>query len=413
MPRSTRPNRRPGAPPIAPEISALVAAGCGLLISVSVSTANSDDWIFNRTGSTRQTGDPQLGRHPSQDDDGSKSAPDIVKVSGSLEAQSETELLIRGIDQRLWRFARADLRDHIVTQPQSSWDEDALSAQMRRQYPEFEQTVTEHYLLLHNVDRDLAQQSARLLEQFHRGFFQFFGDIEFDAEIPDELLVVILIRQPEQFAQAMERVLGGYSGGVVAFYDLASNHVLVQAGDRAHPSLQQYVVAPHVPLDARTNLATHLVHEATHQLMCNSGAQARMADYPRWLSESLASYFEPADPFSRNGWRKPGGRNSIRHGQLQRRLNTLPLPDLRDLIAGDERFRHPSTAGDAYALAWGTAHFLLTRHREAFATYLRLQAARHPLEPTDRAIRLAEFESAFGNDWDRFNRQWIAFLRDL
>ena len=80
------------------------------------------------------------------------------------------------------------------------------------------------------------------------------------------------------------------------------------------------------------------------------------------------------------------------------------------MIREDKLFRQPESALDNYALAWGVTYFLVRTRPKEMATYLkRLQ------EQTKDSveIRVEDFESCFGDDWDKFYRDFAAYMRLL
>ena len=337
-----------------------------------------------------------------------------ISVSGTLVAESDSTVLIQSVDQRLWRISRGDIRAHTISQnTPPPLDRERLAAILTAEFPEHAVVSTEHYLICHDVALDQAQQAERLLEQVYTAYFELWNELNVPVIEPKSPLVVLLFRESKPFAQHLEKELGANPAAVVAFYSLTSNQISVRIGATETAWTNNYLVSSNVPLDARTSLATNLVHEATHQLMCNSGLQARMANYPLWVSEGLAAYFEPADPFARNGWRRPGGINFLRVGKLKAMLKQSSRADLSSIIAGDDSFRQSSSAGESYSLAWGLNYFLLKRHREEYLAYLRHVSHTMPLavEPPDQ--RLRDFQSFFRADISALSQQLAEYFASL
>lgn len=315
----------------------------------------------------------------------------VLTIKGNLIAKSEFELLIQTSDQRLWRMSRADLRRHAVTpEPTSPLGREPLSELLRAAFPDHKIEHSTHYLVCHDVSPDEAHQAERLLERVYQAYFDFCRELELPVHEPDFLLVVLLFRDGNSFSKHMLDELGGNAANVTAFYSLASNQIACHlAAEQARTSF----LASSVPLDARTKLATHLVHEATHQLMCNSGLQQRMAEYPLWVSEGLAAYFEPGDPYAPSGWRRPGTMNTLRLGELTALLHTPGRADLTSMISSDASFRNTTIASESYSLAWGLTYFLLKRHPREFAEYLCDLSHAAPLVPFSSDQRLEDFST--------------------
>ncbi len=357
-------------------------AAMGAVLLVAPSTAPSDDWIVQSN-----------------------------LITGELIAQTDSTLLIQSADQRQWLVRRDDVREHHPTKIlPTTFDRETLAKLLAEQFPQHKILNTEHYLICQDLNSDHARQAARLLEQVYRAYFEFCLDLKLNASEPRHPLVVLLFDDAQDFSRNMDRELGVSTANVVAFYHLASNRISVRAGADQTAFLAEYVVAPKLPLDARTTLATHLVHEATHQLMCNSGIQSRLANYPLWVSEGIAAYFEPADAFARNGWRRPGGLNSIRFAQLKQLLKSTTPIDLRAMIRSDDSFRKAAVSGESYSLAWGFNHFLFKRRNNEYSAYLRQLSKKQPLATDTPDQRMNEFQSFFDEDISTLEREFAEYI---
>ena len=136
-----------------------------------------------------------------------------------------------------------------------------------------------------------------------------------------------------------------------------------------------------------------LVHEATHQMAFNGGLHQRLAPVPLWLSEGVATYFEPPDLASDRGWKGIGNVNTAR---LERFLAHHRAGALEQIVLGDEPFRRPDEALDAYARAWALTFFLAQTRKAAFVDYLRTISRKEPLADDSQEERLRDFKTAFG-----------------
>ncbi len=369
-------------------------AGLLLICCWTANFVYADDWVFAQRAAD--------GGHSTK------------RVSGRLVAESDSTLLIQSADQRLWRFARSDTLERAKnSNVETPLDREQLAALLRDAFPNQTLVHTDHYLIFHDVEPDQARQAERLLEHVYNAYFDFCGELKLPVAEPNYPLVVLLFRDPQRFTDHLESELGANAATVVAFYSLSSNQVAVRIDPVGAVRGAHYLVSQNIPLDSRTTLATHLVHEATHQLMCNSGLQQRMAEYPLWVSEGLAAYFEPADPFSRNGWRRPGGMNTIRLSQLSSMLRDTGRTDIAWTIASDEQFRQTSSASESYSLAWGLTYFLLKRHRSEYAEYLRKLSQSSRLIPNPSDQRLKDFESCFRADITQISQQLAEYIAGL
>lgn len=316
-----------------------------------------------------------------------------IRVIGRTIAEREEVILILSPDQRMWRVTNDDVVTHTSSNVgQSLCDRDALQSFLTSEFPDFQFHSTEHYLLVFDVLPDTARLAGRLLERVHESYFEFLAEMGLAADKPSAPLIVILFADSDAYRAYSLRELGSGSSGSIGFYGMASNRVTVCL-ETAVNSRAMLLSGYHSADDPRSQFATHLVHEATHQLMCNSGIQTRFAPYPLWVGEGLATYFEVADPFAKNGWRQPGGLQSMRLDSLHAVFRAGPQFGLAEAISNDESFRQIVTAGDQYSMAWGVTHFLIKRHRKSYAQYLQHLATKSPLEPEDSSQRKAELQT--------------------
>jgi hypothetical protein len=65
-------------------------------------------------------------------------------------------------------------------------------------------------------------------------------------------------------------------------------------------------------------------------------------------------------------------------------------------VLGDEPFRRPDEALDAYARAWALTFFLTQTRKAAFVGYLRTISRKEPLTDDSEEERLDDFKTAFG-----------------
>jgi hypothetical protein len=302
-------------------------------------------------------------------------------IIGRLIAESEREILVESPDQRQTKIARSDVRIQTVSDAGIvRLDPKALVGLLKREYPSASVIASQHYLLCHDMDDPFAEQASRLLEQVFRSYFAFCKELGLPAKEPTSPLIVIAFRDRGDFNNYCVSEFGASSTPGIAFYSLTSNRVVICVESATTRTVGLIVATQRLELDSRSLFATHLVHEATHQLMCNSGLQQRFAPYPLWVSEGLAAYFETADPYARSGWRRPGGLQSIRIEPLRSILREPNQIDLEEKLFHDGVFRQTNTAGDAYSLAWGATYFLIKRHRQEYAEYLCDLSTKQPLQ---------------------------------
>jgi hypothetical protein len=65
-------------------------------------------------------------------------------------------------------------------------------------------------------------------------------------------------------------------------------------------------------------------------------------------------------------------------------------------VLGDDPFRKPDEALDAYSRAWALTFFLAQTRKAAFVGYLRTISRKEPLTDDSPEERLSDFRNAFG-----------------
>jgi len=152
-----------------------------------------------------------------------------------------------------------------------------------------------------------------------------------------------------------------------------------------------------------TESVASALHEACHQISFHIGVSRD--DHPLWLNEGLATLFESSTASAI----VPESVNRARLRDLRRAWSNGVGGDLRSLIADREFAKSDGTAA-AYAETWALTHFLVVRHREAFARFLRTAPRGDaPHAPYWQAA----FRAAFGDDLAAIQKQWRRYVRDL
>jgi hypothetical protein len=190
---------------------------------------------------------------------------------------------------------------------------------------------------------------------------------------------------------------------VVGYYNLMTNRVttfdLTGSAGLARPAGQAAAGAGLEILGSpeASGMVATLVHEATHQMAFNGGLHQRLAPVPLWLSEGVATYFETPDLASDRGWKGIGHVNTPRLERfLKSQLEGQRAGAMEEIVLGDEPFRNPDEALDAYSRAWALTFFLIQTRKAAFIDYLRTIARKEPLADDSPEERLRDFTTAFG-----------------
>lgn len=140
-------------------------------------------------------------------------------------------------------------------------------------------------------------------------------------------------------------------------------------------------------------------HEAAHMVAFRSGVQTRRRTQPFWLSEGIASAFEPCGEIIGTPDRSRSGfRDTYLAIREQERIS------IRMLVSRDAPMREEmERIGALYVTSEALVRYLSRYRRESFAAYVEAAATSKPGRRSPPEL-LAEFEAAFG-DPDRVERE--------
>jgi len=251
---------------------------------------------------------------------------------------------------------------------------------------------TKNYVLAHNTHESYVRWVGGLFESLHRGFHAYFKNQGVALDEPRFPLVGLVFADRASFDAYATSELGDAGASVIGYYNLETNRMTTF----------------NVP-DAERNVAT-IIHEATHQLAYNTGLQTRFADNPMWISEGLAVFFESPNFATPSGWRGVGRINGVNLSRFRKYQANRPADSLVTLLSDDTRFRHPSTAPDAYAEAWAMTYFLIRTRRKQFFLYLNELGKGKPLVERDRRERIELFQQIFETDLPTLDRQFLTYM---
>lgn len=322
-----------------------------------------------------------------------------------------------------------------------------------------------HYLICHNSDETFAHQRGYLFEKVYQVFYSYFESKGFELVPLRERLVAVLFDSHAGYlgyARArdarLEHMEGFYSGfdNRVVFYNLMNRPEYIESRKqaemvqkrlsvlygriaRAAPRSKiviQYEDGRRITLSKRQALGqvardkqqleelkskmtgfyrdenvSVTVHEVTHQLWFNSGLAGRLRWSPHWLSEGVATFFEPA---YQGEWAGMGRLNSRRMSDYHELRNRGRLLPLEELIAGAQPFFQPGDAQRAaYAQSWALFHYLINRRSQGLRQYVaRISRWLLPLAPSkQRSLKL--FTSSFGSDLKKLESEVAAYMSQL
>lgn len=362
---------------------------------------------------------PVLGMDYVTIDQGNKQ----VEIAGKVQIEAEDGgVMLLGRDGVLWPVPKEELVSRRSDdQPFTPLSRDELAAQLLAELPPgFKVHQTKHYVICYNTSQAYATWVGGLFERLLGAFSNFWTRRDFKLHEPEFPLVAIVFDRQSSYAQYSRDELGeGGATNIIGYYSLRTNRVVMydltgveEAGPRNERTsaarINQILSQPR----AERTVAT-IVHEATHQIAFNSGLQVRYADLPFWVSEGVAIYFETPDLQSTRGWRNIGGVNRVNLFNFRKSLGKRPADSLELLLTDDKRFRDPATMSAAYAEAWALNYFLIRTRPTEYVAYLKTMAAQTPLVPVSAEERLAQFKSAFGDDLNALDTEFIRYMRSV
>jgi hypothetical protein len=337
-----------------------------------------------------------------------------------VEAQ-DGGLLFEQPDGRQW-LIQADeiIRRESDDAPFEPLNSAALSERLKSELgPKFEIHETSHYLIAYDTSPAFAFWVGSLYERLYRGFHSYWKQRKIELHEPEFPLVVLIFGNKDDYRAYASQDLGGDPGGIVAYYQMLTNRVVLfditgvesATADQRVRNAEQINRLLSQP--AAGAMVATIVHESTHQIAYNAGLQQRLADIPMWLNEGLAMFFETPDLRSRTGWRGIGAVNPIRLPRFKELLLTRTPEALSQTLTEDERFRDANTALDAYAESWAMVYFLTKVYREEFAAYLQELSEQPPLVNGTPEKRIELFKKHFGEDMNAFEQKFIRFMGRL
>jgi hypothetical protein len=329
----------------------------------------------------------------------SDGATRVVEGTVVLEAQ-DGGLLVERADERLEILGPQAIRSRVAAPEASAETPRELGRRILGELPAgFDLLVTRHYVICFDTSRAYAQWCGALFERLYDVFVNYWRQAGLEPSPPPRPLVVVIFASRQRYEAFAARDLGAAADRVVGYYNLLTNRVttfdLTGSAALARPAGRS---AARAGLDILASpeaagLVATLVHEATHQMAFNAGLHRRLAPVPLWVSEGVATFFEAPDLASDRGWKGVGSVNGPR---LETFLAGARPGDLEAIVLGDEPFRRPDQAVDAYARAWALTFYLAQTRKAAFVAYLRGIARKEPLADDSPEERLREFTEAFG-----------------
>ena len=276
------------------------------------------------------------------------------------------------------------------------------------------------FIVVYTTSRDFANWYARLLQRLHEQYAAHWKRHGVELTTPEFPMVAIVLSNEEGFRQHARQEGVNILHEQCAYYHKLTNRIVVydMSGMQAQPaanrrrvtSIQMFLSQP----DAQHNIRA-VIHEAVHQVGFSTGMHPRFIPNPVWVYEGLATFHEVPDSRNREiGWTFGPHINRARLDHLRRYLSGphMESPIIK-MIKDDKLFDQPETALNNYALAWGLIYYLERSRPKELTAYLKILQEKTEESQDSAEIRVKDFESCFGSDWSKFDRDFTDFVRRL
>ncbi|HEX2971989.1 MAG TPA: DUF1570 domain-containing protein [Tepidisphaeraceae bacterium] len=304
-----------------------------------------------------------------------------------------------------------------------------------------------HFTVASNADAEAVVAQAEAMEETYRVFYREAATVGLRPMPPAGRLVCVLFRTYEGYVDYLKRYEGeetGWSAGYyswqtnrAAFFHDQDNPVFKEIRDKiaevdgqigdlraemdrtsgtaGRVQIQErlrVLTAIHADMTKRLGIAARLAtnaktrHEATHQLLFNSGIQRRGREYPFWLSEGLATLFELCD---KEGHAGPKYVNAYRLKTWRDREQKGDRPSLGQLLSERPRANEEvEWVAGRYAQVWALVHFIWNKRPNELQSFLSELDA----EGTPRDW-VGFFKAHFGEDLDGLDREFRRYVESM
>ena len=278
------------------------------------------------------------------------------------------------------------------------------------------------FIVVYTTEQPFANWCGNLLKKLYEQYTLHWKRLGVELAAPEFPLVAVVLSSEERYRQFAEQDGVTLSPEQCAYYHKLTNRIVMydmsgqqvfREGNRRRTTaadIQRFLTQP-----GSYNNIMAVIHEAAHQVGYNTGMHPRHAPNPVWICEGLAIFHEVPDPKNRQiGWTLGPHVNRYRLEQLRRYLGKPNLESpIQQMIQNDSLFRKPDTAFDNYALAWGVTYYLFKRRPKELTAYLKILQEKTSESDDSDEIRIKDFESCFGENWNAFYRDFFDFLRRL
>jgi len=309
--------------------------------------------------------------------------------------------------------------DEIQFEP---YTQKELKKRLQAEFPkEFRIVETKRYMIVSDTTIAYATWCGNLLEQLDTAFLEHWRAKGFELSEPEFPLVAVIFADYGNFVRCTQNEVGPSITQISAFYNQHSNRIVFYdlTGQENYGGIRGSInqrIREIMSRSESANAVSTFVHEATHQISFNCGMFQRNAACPRWVSEGIATLYETPDFNSVKAWSSDIKVNRKRLDRFYLYFNErAPHEPMKKLVLSDEpfQFSNGDTTLDSYATCWTMMHYFNANHGDKLVEYLKILSQKKPHVPYDEEARLREFESVFGDDWDRLHRAFYNYAGEL
>lgn len=353
------------------------------------------------------TGDAPPGEGAITDDD-------IAKLIGDADADLDREIDVSG-----------DVLPELPINEVSVQEMERISGRNAKRL------ATPHFILVYTSETTVARRLAARLEVIYRWVYRYMELLGIPPKRPDYKLEIYFFGTYQEY-ESYGATLGFATSGALGFYTRDNNRSAFfdMNTDPGVVRLQEQLKQPGVDWRTRRRIEnsvarrmnylnlTVVQHEAAHHIHFNMGVFNPRGDMQRWITEGLAQMFE-APPGEAGG--SFGAVNHFRLNEFRQLYGKDPkrLGDLRRFIIDDSLWR----GGQSYSLGWALHQYLLKKHRDKYAAYMRKVATREDAlsfgasvemkDGIDITAKQQEFEDIFGEIDEKWIEKFMNYVNDL
>ncbi len=306
-------------------------------------------------------------------------------------------------DGRIVKRAADQLVDSA--RPYRPFSAKEAAKRLEAEFPGMRIRVSRDYVFVSNTSELFAEVTRRVLGTMLPGIRKYARRLDLEIRAPEFPLVVVMFRTRREF-DAYQRM----RPEVLAYYSPWSNRIVLHEEsplDRVDPDL------------ATKQTISTIAHEGAHQILHNIGVQQRLSRWPMWIAEGMAEYLAPTRLGRRLSWKGAGSVNDLRMLELEfyvkaKAFDAAPGEMVQHTVQG------ASLTSTGYATSWALTHYLATRKKPAFRSFLRELTELGPMQSVGKPdgqglvhAQLDLFRRHFSQSAEELETALVDYLQDL